>query len=69
MRGCFNSVIANVVINDGVEGTVVEGCHPIPRRFGNGTICICKTNLCNSGMSSVHHKQTIFWTIDSGSAI
>ena len=50
MRGCFNSVIAGLVV-EGSEDKVEEGCHPIPRRFGSGTLCLCDSYLCNSASS------------------
>jgi len=48
MRGCFNSVIASLILAD---DDLQEGCHEIPRKFGTGQICVCDSNLCNSATS------------------
>ena len=48
MRGCFNSVIASLILAD---DNLQEGCHEIPRKFGTGQICVCDSNLCNSATS------------------
>jgi len=51
MRGCFNSIIANLILDNPSQGKLEAGCYPIPRRLGVGTICICDSNLCNSATS------------------
>ena len=50
MRGCFNSVIANLMINKNNDH-LTEGCYPIPSELGSGTLCVCDSNLCNSATS------------------
>lgn len=61
MRGCFNSVIASLILAD---DNLQEGCHEIPRKFGTGQICVCDSNLCNSAtslrMGSIPSKFSIF---------
>lgn len=48
MRGCFNKVIASLILAD---DNLQEGCHEIPRKYGTGQICVCDSNLCNSASS------------------
>ena len=64
MRGCFNSVIASLILAD---DNLQEGCHEIPRKFGTGQICVCDSNLCNSAtslrMGSIPSKFSIFGTV------
>merc|ERR1711879_240754 len=67
-RGCFNSEIATMITGSGEVG-----CHNIPDSIGNGRICLCDTELCNSshptiGFSSPTSKlllglcvSLIFW--------
>ena len=61
MRGCFNSVIASLILAD---DNLQEGCHEIPRKFGTGQICVCDSNLCNSAtslkMGAIPSKFSIF---------
>jgi len=61
MRGCFNSVIASLILAD---DNLQEGCHEIPRKFGTGQICVCDSNLCNSATSlrigSIPSRFSIF---------
>ena len=64
MRGCFNSVIASLILAD---DNLQEGCHEIPRKFGTGQICVCDSNLCNSAtslrMGLIPSKFSIFGTV------
>jgi len=50
MRGCFNSVIASLMVKNNND-RLKEGCYPIPDGLGAGTLCVCDTNLCNSAKS------------------
>ena len=50
MRGCFNAVIASMILKGDTE-ELTEGCYPIPPEIGTGTLCVCDSSLCNSATS------------------
>ncbi|XP_059085471.1 uncharacterized protein LOC131882361 [Tigriopus californicus] len=59
-RGCFNSQIASFIIDDDKQdASKVEGCMNIPEKYGAGSICLCRSALCN-GVQSHQSFHSIF---------
>lgn len=54
-RGCFNKVLLEIILQgDGKDVSDLEmGCHKFPEVYGQGTICVCDSSLCNSSPHSL----------------
>ena len=61
-RGCFHTDIAMMITGSGKTG-----CHDIPATIGQGKICLCDTQLCNSSQKLFSHSQIII--ISTGSLL
>ena len=48
-RGCFNSVIgAFIVESPDAQDDGSDACFDVPRKYGEGRICLCRNELCNA---------------------
>ena len=57
-RGCFNKALLEIII-DTEEGSSMEmGCHKFPEKYGQGTICVCDSSLCNGGPKGLSPTPT-----------
>jgi len=69
-RGCFNRKLTQIIMNRN-EKDLEMGCHKVPKDYGEGELCVCDTELCNSAPSlmSSFICPTFFGTSCSATAI
>ena len=59
-RGCFHTDIAMMI-----TGSDQSGCHNIPETIGQGKICLCDSQLCNSSQNLFSQKNLFLSTVSS----
>lgn len=69
-RGCFNKQLLEIIMmpeegdsggtsGGGGDGSLTSGCTKFPEKFGEGTICVCDTSLCNTSVAQKPSKYSL----------